>query len=209
MDLDSIRNSYARWAPIYDATFGRVTHGGRNEAVTYINARGGRVLEVGVGTGLSLDVYDRALSITGVDYSHDMLRKARARVARGRLRHVKCLRQMDARELDFPEASFDTVAAMHVLSVVPEPERVMSEIVRVLRPAGQVVITNHFKHERGVWANLARVAAPLDTILGWHADFEIDRVLCRPCLRVVERRNLPPAGLMSLLVLEKSAESWV
>ena len=119
------------------------------------------------------------------------------------LDHVAELRQMDARSLEFPDASFDTVAAMHVLSVVPEPERVMAEIARVLRPGGQVVITNHFRHERGVWAGLARAAAPLERVLGWHSDFEIDTVLQDPRLHVVTRRDLPPMGMMTFLVLEK------
>ena len=117
MDLDAVKNSYARWAPVYDATFGKITHAGRRAAVAYINARGGEVLEVGVGTGLSLETYNSALCVTGMDYSEDMLRKARARVAKLGLDHVAELRQMDARSLEFPDASFDTVAAMHVLSV--------------------------------------------------------------------------------------------
>jgi len=203
MDLDAVKNSYARWAPVYDVTFGKITHAGRRAAVAHINARGGDVLEVGVGTGLSLETYDGALRVTGMDYSEDMLRKARDRVARLGLRHVAGLRQMDARSLDFPDASFDTVAAMHVLSVVPEPGRVMAEIARVLRPGGQVVITNHFRHERGVWAGLARAAAPLERVLGWHSDFEIDTVLQDPRLHVVTRRDLPPMGMMTFLVLEK------
>jgi len=203
MELDAVRNSYARWAPVYDATFGRITHAGRREAVAHINARRGDVLEVGVGTGLSLDAYDSTLRVTGMDYSEAMLRKARARVERRGLHNVVALRQMDARQLDFPDDSFDTVAAMHVLSVVPEPRRVMAEITRVLRPGGQVVITNHFKHDRGVWAGLARAAAPLERVLGWHSDFEIDTVLSDPRLQVVTRRDLPPMGMMTFLVLEK------
>jgi len=203
MELDAIRNSYARWAPVYDATFGKITNAGRRAAVAHINARGGDVLEVGVGTGLSLETYGPHLRVTGVDYSPAMLRKARERVARMGLINVATLRRMDARALDFPDASFDTVAAMHVLSVVPEPERVMAEIARVLRPGGQVVITNHFKHERGVWAGLARAAAPLERVLGWHSDFEIGTVLGEHTLDEVDRRDLPPMGMMTFLVLEK------
>ena len=205
MELEVVRNSYARWAPVYDATFGRITEAGRRAAVAHINARGGEVLEVGVGTGLSLAHYCDKVRVTGVDYSPEMLRKARARVARLGLRQVAALRRMDARRLGFPDAHFDTVAAMHVLSVVPEPERVMAEIARVLRPGGQVVITNHFRHERGVWAGLARAAAPLERVLGWHSDFEIATVLGEDSLRVVTRRALPPMGMMTFLVLEKRA----
>jgi phosphatidylethanolamine/phosphatidyl-N-methylethanolamine N-methyltransferase len=203
MELDAVRNSYARWAPVYDATFGKITHVGRRTAVEYINTRGGDVLEVGVGTGLSLETYGPHLRVTGVDYSPAMLRKARERAARMGLANVAALRRMDARNLGFPDESFDTVAAMHVLSVVPEPERVMAEIARVLRPGGQVVITNHFKHERGVWAGLARAAAPLERVLGWHSDFEIGAVLREASLEVVDRRGLPPMGMMTFLVLQK------
>ena len=102
MQLDAVSNTYARWAPVYDATFGRITQAGRRAAVRYINSRSGDVLEVGVGTGLSLEAYDRSLRVTGMDYSEDMLRKARARVAEKGLTHVAGLRQMDARALDFP-----------------------------------------------------------------------------------------------------------
>lgn len=205
MELDAVLNSYARWAPVYDATFGRITQAGRRAAVRHINTRGGEVLEVGVGTGLSLEAYDRGLRVTGMDYSEDMLRKARARVAKQGLTHVAGLRQMDARALDFPDDSFDTVAAMHVVSVVPEPEVVMSEIARVLRPGGQVVITNHFRHDRGLWAGLARAVSPLENMLGWQSDFEMQTVLQDPRLQIAIRRDLPPMGLMTFLVLEKRA----
>jgi len=84
MELDAVSNTYARWAPVYDATFGRITQAGRRAAVRYINTRSGNVLEVGVGTGLSLEAYDRALRVTGMDYSEDMLRKARAAGRRNR-----------------------------------------------------------------------------------------------------------------------------
>lgn len=205
MDIETIRTSYARWAPVYDATFGRITHAGRYAAVHHINAREGRVLEVGVGTGLSLEHYAGHLRVTGIDYSEAMLRRAQARVARRGLRHVEALRQMDARALDFPDQSFDVVAAMHVLSVVPDPQLVMKEIARVLRPGGQVIITNHFKHKRGVLAVLARAAAPLDSVLGWHSDFELETVLQEPQLAVLTRSPLPPMRMMTLLVMERQA----
>lgn len=204
MDLDAVTRSYARWAPIYDRTFGAITQAGRRRAVAHINARNGSVLEVGVGTGLSLQQYGGHLAVTGIDFSDEMLEKAQVRVKDKALDHVAALRQMDARHLDFPDASFDTVAAMHVLSVVPEPERVMTEIVRVLKPGGQVVITNHFTREDGVLGAIERLTAPFADTLGWHSDFRVETVLQQPALRIVKQDDLPPLGMMTFLVLEKS-----
>ncbi|WP_420557066.1 class I SAM-dependent methyltransferase [Roseovarius sp.] len=204
MDIEAVKTSYARWAPVYDRTFGAVTNVGRKRAVDYINARSGSVLEVGVGTGLSLEHYGPETQISGIDFSEDMLAKARDKVERLNLEHVRELRQMDARDLDFPDNHFDTVAAMHVLSVVPEPERVMREIGRVCKPGGKVVITNHFVRKTGALSVLERVLAPVANVIGWHSDFEIETVLGSECLRLDEQRPLPPLGMMTFLVLEKA-----
>ncbi|EYD75420.1 Phosphatidylethanolamine N-methyltransferase [Rubellimicrobium mesophilum DSM 19309] len=137
MELQAVEKSYARWAPVYDRTFGAVTNVGRRRATAILSELGGSVLEVGVGTGLALPLYGPRVTVTGVDYSAEMLEKARAKAAREALRNVVSLRRMDARELDFPDESFDHVACMHVISVVPEPERVMAEIARVVRPGAR------------------------------------------------------------------------
>ncbi|TMV06827.1 methyltransferase domain-containing protein [Ruegeria sediminis] len=203
MDINAVQSSYARWAPVYDKTFGVITDAGRRRAVDYINTRTGSVLEVGVGTGLSLEHYHPELSVTGIDFSEDMLGKARKRVRERNLRHVTELRQMDARSLDFPDNHFDTIAAMHVLSVVPEPETVMAEIARVCKPGGKVVITNHFVRSQGLLAALGKGFAPLANFIGWHSDFEIETVLREKQLVVEERELLPPIRMMTFLVLAK------
>lgn len=204
MDLRAVEKSYARWAPVYDRTFGAVTQVGRRRATALLSALGGSVLELGVGTGLALRHYGPGVTVTGVDYSAEMLDKARAKVAAEGLRNVAALLRMDARSLEFGDASFDHVACMHVISVVPEPERVMAEIARVVRPGGTVVIVNHFRRERGALALAERIAAPLSDLLGWHSDFERSRVLGEPRLRLVEERTLPPLGMMTLLRLERA-----
>ncbi|HHN73377.1 MAG TPA: class I SAM-dependent methyltransferase [Thermopetrobacter sp.] len=203
MELEHVQSSYARWAPIYDRTFGAATHAGRQRAVRFVNDHGGAVLEVGVGTGLSLPLYGPNVTVTGIDFSREMLDKARRRVAALELGNVAALRRMDAREMDFPDQSFDIVVAMHVLSVVPEPARVMAQIARVCRPGGHVVITNHFARERGAMAVLERALAPLESLIGWHSDFEIGTILQEPSLKVARREELPPLGLMTFLVLRK------
>lgn len=203
MQIDAVTASYRRWAPIYDRTFGRVTQAGRRRGAAFLSTLGGQVLEVGVGTGLALPFYKGDVRVTGIDYSAEMLAKARARVAADGLSHVEALHEMDARELDFPDASFDAVAAMHVLSVVPDPERVMTEIARVCRPGGKVVVVNHFSAEAGAWRTLERVASPLENLLGWESDFPIQRILGDPRLKLAERDRLPPLGLMTWLVLTR------
>lgn len=204
MEIEAVQTSYARWAPVYDRTFGAITNVGRRRAVQYINGLRGTVLEIGVGTGLSLPHYKPDLQVTGIDFSTDMLAKARARVQQMNLEHVAELRQMDARVLDFSDSSFETVAAMHVLSVVPEPEKVMAEIARVLKPGGRVVITNHFVRQRGFLAFVERLSAPFANVLGWHSDFELETILQEPSLTVEEQGSLPPLGMMTFIVLQKS-----
>lgn len=205
MDIQSVKSSYARWAPIYDRTFGAVTRSGRRRAVDYINRKGGpKVLEVGVGTGLSLQRYAPHLEVWGIDFSHEMLTKAKRKVSEQALTHVAGLQQMDARELDFPDASFDTVAAMHIVSVVPEPERVLAEMARVCKPGGEIVITNHFASEDGVMARIEKLTAPFADMLGWHSDFRIETVLDTPDTTVAQQDKLPPLGMMTFLVLRKA-----
>ena len=204
MDLEAVKSSYRRWAPVYDSTFGRITRMGRDRAVAAVNRGQGRVLEVGVGTGLSLSTYAPHLEVTGIDYSEDMLARARKRVAAEGLRHVHELRQMDARSLDFPDAHFDTVVAMYLVSVVPEPERVMAEIARVCKPGGQVIIVNHFARDEGWLAWLERRFAPLADRLGWHPDFCRSRIMGEPSLQVAEERRMAPLGLFTFLRLEKA-----
>lgn len=203
MDLEAVTSSYRRWAPIYDRTFGRVTRMGRKRAVAEVNQGRGRVLEVGVGTGLSLPDYATHLQVTGIDYSEDMLVRARERVAAQKLRHVVELRQMDARHLDFPDGHFDWVVAMYLVSVVPDPEQVMAEIARVCKPGGQVIIVNHFARDKGPLAAVERAFAPLASRLGWHPDFDRRRILNEPSLSVTEERGMWPAGLFTFLRLRK------
>lgn len=203
MDLGAIERSYARWAPIYDRTFGALTDTGRRRATALLNELGGSVLEIGVGTGLALRYYGPRVRVTGVDYSEEMLAKARAKTVAENLTSVAELRRMDARALEFEDESFDHVAAMHVMSVVPEPERVMAEIVRVVRPGGTVLIVNHFRRDAGPLAAMERLAAPLADLLGWHSDFDRQRVLGEPRLKLVREESLPPLGTMTLLQLVK------
>jgi len=199
MDVDSVRHAYRRWAPVYDFTFGLVAEAGRKHAVQIINRRKGRVLEVGVGTGLSLPCYGSQLVITGIDLSPEMLAKARDKVTSKKLGNVTGLHEMDAGALAFPDESFDTVVAMYVMTVVPDPERVMRELERVCAPGGEVILVNHFSEDEGMRGLVERKLAPFGDLLGWRPVFGLDRVLVCDDLRLAERRSLRPFGLFTML----------
>lgn len=207
MDVSTVQQAYRRWAPVYDFTFGRVAEAGRKHTVELINHRRGSVLEVGVGTGLSLPGYAPHLEITGIDVSSDMLERAQERVERHGLDNVAALREMDAEELDFPSGKFDTVVAMYVLTVVPDPERVMRELERVCAPGGEVILVNHFSREEGARGWIEQRLDPLSRSLGWHPVFPIERVMGRPGLRLTERRALRPFGLFTMLRFVREPEA--
>jgi phosphatidylethanolamine/phosphatidyl-N-methylethanolamine N-methyltransferase len=213
MDEAAVKSAYRRWAPVYDSTFGLVAAEGRKHAVEIINKGSGRVLEVGVGTGLSLPAYRRDLEIVGIDLSPEMLKKARERVAAEGLTNVTGLHEMDAGDLKFPDASFDTVVAMYVMTVVPEPEKVMRELSRVCRPGGDVIIVNHFSAEQGKpgWEGMRgwveRRMAPFADKLGWRPVFDMERVLVCKDLALIEKRGLRPWGLFTMMRFRKAKDS--
>ena len=205
MDEDAVRSAYRRWAPVYDNTFGLISTAGRRNAVQVVNQSSGRVLEVGVGTGLSLPGYARHLEIVGIDLAPEMLEKARERVATGNLDHVTGLYEMDAETLSFPDASFDTVVAMYVMTVVPNPEKVMRELARVVKPGGQVLLVNHFSREDGVRGFIERRMAPFGNRLGWHPIFDVSRVMVCDELTLTKTQSMRPLGIFTMLRLERAA----
>ena len=204
LDSDSVKVAYRRWAPVYDHTFGKVSDEGRKHTVEVINRSEGKVLEVGVGTGLSLPEYKRSLDIVGIDLSHEMLEKARERVAEEGLTHVKGLFEMDAGELKFADGAFDTVVAMYVMTVVPDPDKVMRDLARVCKPGGQVILVNHFSTEEGVRGWVERRMAPFGDKLGWHPVFDVERVMICPELKLVEKVALRPFGIFTLVRFKKA-----
>ena len=204
MEAAQVTSAYKRWAPVYDHTFGKIAHRGRRHAIAHINRGAGRVLEVGVGTGIALPLYASHLEVVGVDYSHEMLDRARRRTRNENLTHVTELRQMDARQLDFPDCHFDTVVAMYLVSVVPEPGRVVEEMARVCKPGGEVLIVNHFAREAGALAAMEKAFAPFAGLLGWHSDFPMAEVLGADTLQLEQHSALPPAGLFTFLTMRRT-----
>lgn len=203
IDEQSVIKAYARWAPVYDFSFGPVADAGRKRAIDIINQRSGTLLEVGVGTGVALPRYAQHLTVTGIDLSPDMLRIARQRVRERKLTNIAGIYEMDASELRFEDASFDTVVAMYVMTVVPDPVQVLRELERVCAPGGEVVIVNHFAQDHGVRGWVESFMAPAARALGWHPDFRVETITDITTLDLVETVKLKPFSLFTMLRFHK------
>ena len=164
----------------------------------------GRLLEVGVGTGLALPHYAPHLSVTGIDVSADMLAKARQRVGEEGLSNIESLAEMDATALTFEDASFDVATAMYVITVVPDPARVMHEIARVVKPGGTVLVASHFSTQ-GITGVIERGLAKQAPRLGWRPEFPIDTVLVSDKLRLVSLQPIKPLGFFTLLEFRRQS----
>jgi phosphatidylethanolamine/phosphatidyl-N-methylethanolamine N-methyltransferase len=207
LDMRTVTKAYARWAPVYDFVFGQVFERGRLAAIAAAEKVGGRILEVGVGTGISLPHYSKACQICGVDISEPMLRKAHERVEEFGLSNVEGLWVMDAEKLTFPDASFDVVAAQHVVSTVPNPEAALDEFARVLKPGGEIILISRVGADAGLRRSFEHWFQPAARKLGWRSEFLFERytqwTARTPGMRLIERRAVPPFGHFSLIRFAK------
>lgn len=208
LSRSGVATAYDRWAPVYDMVFGPVFRQGRRAAIDAAERVGGRILEVGVGTGISLPGYGRDNRITGIDIADQMLEKARGRVRRLGLTHVDRIAIGDAEDLDFADASFDVVVAQYVVSAVPNPARALDEFLRVVRPGGLIVITTRLGAEKGMRAHVEQALMPVTSRLGWRTQFPwsiyADWAATRADAVLVERRPLPPLGHFSLVCFQRA-----
>ena len=207
IDNSTVVKAYARWAPVYDLVFGKVFERGRKASIAAAERIGGRILDVGIGTGISLLDYARSNRVVGVDYSEAMLRKAHERVHEHRLDHVTALAVMDAQRLGFADGYFDVVVAQYVITAVPDPERSLDEFARVVRPGGEIILVNHLGAEAGFRRLFERGFAPIARRLGWRPEFPWERLASwaeqHGGVRLVERLPMPPLGHFSLIRFER------
>jgi phosphatidylethanolamine/phosphatidyl-N-methylethanolamine N-methyltransferase len=207
-DREMVEQAYDRWAPVYDLVFGGVFSKGRDAAIQATNKIGGRVLEVGVGTGISLPLYSPNLRIFGTDISEAMLNKARKRVAEQKLKNVEGLSVMDAEKLEFEDNSFDVVMAQYVVTAVPNPEAALDEFARVLRPGGELIILTRVSADEGLRRLIEQGLQPVVRHLGFRtAEFAWSRyaawLSAANNVELVERRLIPPLGHFSLVRIRK------
>src|SRR5262249_39568482 len=211
LDRASIEKAYARWAPVYDVVFGKVFERERRASIAAAERIGGRILEVGVGTGISLPDYAPHNRMVGIDISAPMLRKAAERVAEHGLSNVEALAVMDAKHLAFPDNAFDVIVAQYVITAVPEPEATLDEFARVLKPGGEMILVNHFAADGGARGLAEDGFAPVARRLGWRPEFPWQRMTDwmerAGRIRLIERRTMPPLGLFSLVRYGKGGQA--
>jgi len=214
IDKQSVARAYAFWAPVYDLVFGAVFDAGRRASIAAAEQacgpQGGRILEVGVGTGLSLPDYARNHTIVGLDISLPMLRKAHEKVVEQGLSNVEALCVMDAAHMALPDNSFDVVVAQFVITAVPNPEATLDEFARVLKPGGEIVLVNHIGAEEGPRKIFEACFAPIARKLGWRPEFPFQRLADWASrhggVRIIERRPMPPLGHFSLIRFARLAD---
>ena len=157
-----------------------------------------RVLEVGVGTGLSLSSYPSHIRLTGVDLSESMLAEAQQLIDDHDWQHVDVM-PMNAEKLEFDDDSFDIVTAFHTISVVSDPRAMMSEVVRVCRPGGRVLMINHFRSSNPLVAPLVDATGIVTKRLGWRTDLRLDEILNDLPVRLDERYKPNPFSLFTIM----------
>jgi phosphatidylethanolamine/phosphatidyl-N-methylethanolamine N-methyltransferase len=213
LDKQTVTKAYDRWAPVYDLVFGAVFERGREAAIAAAERVGGRILEVGVGTGISLPHYSRECRLCGVDISEAMLRKAQERVVEYGLSNVEGLWVMDAEHMSFPDNSFDVVVAQYVVTTAPNPEATLDEFARVLKPGGEIILVSRVGAEAGLRRALEHWFQPAARKLGWRTEFSFERYARwaeqTESVTLIERRSMPPLGHFSLIRFAKDGADAV
>ncbi len=194
MDQETVRKTYSRQAKTYDYVFGAIIQPGRRKVIDMLRCQPQeKILEVGVGTGLSLPLYPEHVSVTGIDFSPEMLTVAQERTVKRQLNNV-ALQVMNAEEMTFPDNTFDKVVALYVASVVPNPDRLIAEMKRVCKPGGELFIVNHFSSTHPIIGAVERVIGPmLSRLLGYQRDVRLDDFVARTGIEIISQS---PVNLM-------------
>lgn len=211
MDTDTVQKVYNNYAVIYDVVFGKISGTGRANAVRRLRLRpGNRVLEVGVGTGLSFSFFPSYCLVNGIDLSEEMLRRARKRIKARGLSNIT-VERMDASRMAFPDDTFDAVFAAYLITAVPEPWNVLSEIKRTCKKGGLIVLVNHFKSSNKIISSIETSISPFcSKHLGFRTDLSISALLNDRELKLTGRRRISPISLWEIVEFRNmKGKAWV
>ena len=197
---------YSEFSRFYDKIFERIFFPRIARVIASMQIPpGARVLEIGVGTGLSLSAYPAHCEVVGVDLAQEMLDQAAEKIGDNGWRHI-ALRRMDALNLDFPCDAFDYVTAFHVVSVVPDVTRMMAEARRVCRPGGKLVIINHFRSERPLIGPLVDLADPVTRKLGWRTTLRLVDIIDGAPVSIEQKFKTSPRSLFTVVIARNEKE---
>ncbi|WP_115710718.1 phospholipid N-methyltransferase PmtA [Legionella sainthelensi] len=202
MSVASIRKVYNIYASFYDFVFGSIFSPGRSLCTSIINKvakQNASILEIGIGTGLSLPLYRSDLRITGIDISEKMLEKAQEQVEKNQLENRVQLKVMDAAHLEFPDNSFDFIVAMYVASVVPDVNAFLQELTRVAKPTAEIIFVNHFASEHAVVRFFEKKFALVNKLVGFKSDFSVHSILDYKQLKLLNSQKINLFGYWKLL----------
>jgi phosphatidylethanolamine/phosphatidyl-N-methylethanolamine N-methyltransferase len=191
---------YSEFAPLYDKIFGKIFYSRLERVIENVNIPpGAKVLEVGAGTGTSFPAYPTHCEVVGIDLAPDMLARARQKIEDNAWEHLRVL-EMNAQDLKFPDNSFDYVMAFHVVTVVPDPVRMIAEAKRVCKPGGKIVVVNHFTSDVPLIGSLTEALDPLTRWLGWRTDLRLKPFIETTNLNVERIYKLSKTSLYTVLL---------
>ena len=191
---------YSEFAPLYDKIFGKIFYSRLERVIENLDIPpGANVLEVGAGTGTSFPAYPTHCEVVGIDLAPDMLARARQKIEDNGWEHLSVL-EMNALDLEFPDSTFDYVMAFHVVTVVPDPVRMVAEAKRVCKPGGKIVVVNHFTSDFPLIGTLTEALDPLTRWLGWRTDLRLKPFIETTNLAVERVYKLSKSSLYTVLL---------
>ncbi|MBI2877512.1 MAG: methyltransferase domain-containing protein [Candidatus Tectomicrobia bacterium] len=205
MEVEEIKKIYSsNYSNLYDLVFRKFFYPRQKHAIQSLHLQPGqKILDVGVGTGLSLDLYPSYCNVVGIDLSADMLKKAVQRLKKHRYDHIQLL-EMDASHLAFPDNTFDYVIATFVISVVPDPIKVLAEMKRVNKKEGKIVLVNHFLSQNRFVAKIEELISPLCTKIGWRSDLPLDYLVKHGDLSIANKYQVKKIDLWKVILVNNN-----